>query len=126
VTAFVIATSRGAEVARGMLGIDRREVVISDRYKGYDWVKRRQFCWAHLDRDLQAMVDRGGEAAEVGRRLPAHSERVFAWWHRVRDGTMARATFRSRVTILRFLFRADLRRGAGLPHYICCNSLNCL
>jgi transposase len=113
VTAFVIATSRGADVARGMLGIDRREVVISDRYKGYDWVKRRQFCWAHLDRDLQAMVDRGGEAAEVGRRLPAHSERVFAWWHRVRDGTMARATFRSRVTILRFLFRADLRRGVA-------------
>jgi len=65
----------------------------------------------HLDRDFQAMVDRGGESAEVGRRLLAHSERVFDWWHRVRDGTMARATLRSNVAMLRFSFRDDLRLG---------------
>src|SRR5512135_758870 len=111
VTVFVIATSRGAEVARGMLGTDRRKVVISDRLKSYTWIKRRQFCWAHLNRDFQAMIDRGGESAEVGRRLLAHAERLFDWWHRVRDGTMARATLRTNVAILRFSFRADLRRG---------------
>src|SRR5512147_1910663 len=49
VTAFAIATSRGAEVAKNLLGTDRRKVVISDRFKGYIWIKRRQFCWAHLD-----------------------------------------------------------------------------
>jgi transposase len=111
VTVFAIATSRGAEVARDLLGTDRRKVVISDRLKSYDWIKRRQFCWAHLDRDFQAMVDRGGESAEVGRRLLAHSERIFDWWHRVRDGTMARATLQSNVAMLRFAFRDDLRRG---------------
>jgi transposase len=110
-TVFAIATSRGADVARDLLGTDRRKVVISDRFKSYDWIKRRQFCWAHLDRDFQAMVDRGGESAEVGRRLLAHSERIFDWWHRVRDGTMARATFQSHVAMLRFSFRDDLRRG---------------
>jgi transposase len=111
VTVFAIATSRGAEVARDLLGTDRRKVVISDRFKSYTWIKRRQFCWAHLDRDFQAMVDRGGESAEVGRRLLAHSERIFDWWHRVRDGTMARATLQSNVAMLRFAFRDDLRRG---------------
>jgi transposase len=111
VTVFAIATSRGAEVARDLLGTDRRKVVISDRFKSYTWIKRRQFCWAHLDRDFQAMVDRGGESAEVGRRLLAHSERLFDWWHRVRDGTMARATLQSHVAMLRFAFRDDLRRG---------------
>ena len=94
-----------------LLGTDRRKVVISDRLKSYDWIKRRQFCWAHLNRDFQAMVDRGGESAEVGRQLLAHSERIFDWWHRVRDGTMARATLQSNVAMLRFSFREDLRRG---------------
>src|SRR5512143_36159 len=113
VTVFAIATSRGAEVARDLLGSDRRKVVISDRFRSYGWIKRRQFCWAHRDRDFQAMVDRGGESAEVGRGLPGHSERLFDWWHRVRDGTMARATLRSRVDIMRFTFRDDLRCGVA-------------
>jgi transposase len=112
-TVFTIARSRGADVARGLLGVDRRKVVTSDRFKSYRWIKRRQFCWAHVNRDLQAMIDRGGEAAEVGRRLLGHSERLFAWWRRVRDGTMARATMRCYVDTLRYSFRADLRRGVG-------------
>jgi transposase len=111
VTVFVIAPSRGADVAKDMLGTDAKKVVISDRLKSYGWIKRRQFCWAHLNRDFQAMVDRGGESAEVGRLLLGHSERLFGWWHRVRDGTMARATLRTNVAIMRFSFRDDLRRG---------------
>ena len=110
-TVFTIARSRGADVAKAMLGTDARKVVISDRFKGYAWIKRRQFCWAHLDRDFQAMIDRGGEPAEVGRRLLGHSERLFDWWHRVRDGTMARSTLRSYVDVMRYAFRSDLRRG---------------
>lgn len=111
VTVFVIAPSRGADVAKGILGTDATKVVISDRLPSYGWIKRRQYCWAHLNRDFQAMVDRGGESAEVGRLLLGHSERLFDWWHRVRDGTMARATLRSKVAMMRFSFREDLRRG---------------
>jgi transposase len=113
VTVFVIAPSRGADVARDILGTDAARVVISDRLKSYARIKRRQFCWAHLDRDFQAMIDRGGEPAEVGRLLLGHSERLFGWWHRVRDGAMARATLRSRVAMMRFSFREDLRRGVA-------------
>src|SRR3954449_1081856 len=112
-TVFTIAPSRGADVAREILGTDARKVVISDRLKSYGWIKRRQFCWAHLNRDFQAMVDRGGESAGVGRLLLGHSRRLFDWWHRVRDGTMARATLRSYVAFMRFSFRADLRRGVA-------------
>jgi len=110
-TVFTIAKSRGAEVARGLLGTDRRKVVISDRFKSYAWVKRRQFCWAHLRRDFQAMIDRGGEAGEVGRRLLDHSDVLFRWWHRVRDGTLARSSFRLYVSWLRDCLRDDLRGG---------------
>jgi len=111
VTVFAIAPSRGAEVAKDLLGTDRRTVVISDRLKSYDWIKRRQFYWAHLNRDFQARVDRGGESAEVGRQLLASSREVFDWWHRVRDGTMARATLRTNASILRIVFRSALSEG---------------
>src|SRR3954451_13577736 len=50
VTVFTIATSRGAEVAKGMLGTAANQVVICDRFKSYTWIKRRQFCWAHTIR----------------------------------------------------------------------------
>src|SRR3954468_3438042 len=112
-TVFTIARPRGADIARGLLGTDARKVVISDRFKGYGWIKRRQFCWAHLRRDFQAMIDRGGEAGEVGRRLLDHSDVLFRWWHRVRDGTLARSSFRLYVSWLRDCFRDDLHRGAA-------------
>src|SRR5690606_8960946 len=83
VTVFAIAASRGADVARDMLGGAARKVVISDRFRSYTWIKRRQYCWAHLNRDFRAMIDRGGEPAEVGRRLLGHAERLFDRWHRV-------------------------------------------
>jgi transposase len=111
VRVFTIAPTRGADVAKQVLGTDAKKVVISDRLSSYGWIKRRQFCWAHLNRDFQAMVDRGGESAEVGRLLLDHSVKLFDWWYRVRDGTMARATLRSKVAMMRLTFREDLRRG---------------
>ena len=113
VTVFLIARSRGAEVAKGMLGTDARKVVISDRLKSYNWIKRHQFCWAHLRRDFQAMIDRGGEAGEVGQRLMEHSDALFEWWHRVRDGTLARSSFRLYASWVRRCLRDDLPRGAA-------------
>src|SRR3954451_22692687 len=112
-TVFTIARSRGADIARGLLGTDARKVVISDRFKSYGWIRRRQFCWAHLRRDFRAMIDRGGEAGEVGRRLLDHSDALFRWWHRVRDGTLARSSFRLYVSWLRDCLRDDLHRGAA-------------
>ena len=57
------------------------------------------------------MIDRGGGAGEVGRRLLDHSDVLFRWWHRVRDGTLARSSFRLYVSWLRDSLRDDLRRG---------------
>jgi transposase len=112
-TVFTIATSRGAEVAKAMLGTAAGKVVISDRFKCYNWIKRRQFCWAHLRRDFQAMIDRGGEAAEIGQRLLGHSDALFGWWHRVRDGTLARSSFQTYVAAMRPFLKEDLERGAA-------------
>ena len=39
VTVFVIAPSRGADVAEQFLGTDAQKVVICDRFKGDTWIK---------------------------------------------------------------------------------------
>lgn len=111
-TVFTIARSRGAEVAQSLLGAGFRFVATCDRFRGYLWIDRCQLCWAHLRRDFQAMIDRGGRGKKVGEALLEHSDRMFAWWHRVRAETLTRATLQNYVTGLRRDVRAELERGA--------------
>ena len=66
VTHFRIAPSRKAEVARLILGDDPAKVAICDRFGAYNWVERRSWCWPHLRRDFQAMIDRGDEGGGDG------------------------------------------------------------
>ena len=112
VTAFTSAATRCGGVARQIRGAVARRVVVSDRFPSSGWIEVRQSCWAHRRRDFQAMIDRGGEAAEIGRRLLEHSNELFHWWHRGRDGTMARSTSKGYTDPLRWAVRQDLRRGA--------------
>ena len=82
--------NRSGEVAKALLGSEDGQVVGSDRFSAYDWIaaRWRQICWAHLRRDFQAMIDRGGDGEAIGERLLSLSNRLFRHWHRVRDGTL--------------------------------------
>ncbi len=40
------------------------------------------------------MVERGGESEQIGRALLKQVEHMLGLWHRVRDGTLSRATFK--------------------------------
>jgi transposase len=115
VSVFQIAPSRGAPVLQGLLGEGYAGVVTSDRAKAYDTrpLRARQLCWAHLRREFQAMIDRGGSAKATGEILLEHSTVLFAWWHRVREGEWTRATFQWYVGLLRQSFREELERGRG-------------
>jgi transposase len=113
-TVFHIVRSRAGAVARELLGEEPKPIVISDRFPGYEWIeqKSRQICWAHLRRDFQAMIDRDGDGAEVGRRLLWQSNKLFEAWHKVRDGTIRRSTFLQTVAWLRPMVRSSLERGS--------------
>jgi hypothetical protein len=39
------------------------------------------------------MIDRQNNGTPTGKRLLDLSDRMFAWWHRVRDGTLNRSSF---------------------------------
>ena len=113
---FTIARTRSGKVARALLGTKTGQVVISDRFPGYEWiVDGRQLCWSHLRRDFQAMIDRENGGSPCGERLLERSDRLFRHWHRVRDGTLDRAGFASRAARLRKQIKQALTEGAAGP-----------
>ena len=115
VTVFVVARSRAAAVAQELVGRGFRGILHSDRWSAYNWLpdRLRQLCWAHLKRDFQAISERGGESARLGKRLVESTDQMFRWWHRVRDGTMAHWVFRIKMTEVRREVGALLRRGVA-------------
>lgn len=117
VTIFHIALSRGGKVVQELLGEDYRHVLTSDRWSAYHGqpLRSRQLCWAHLQRDFQAMVDRGNAAAVIGEELLCCAQDLFTWWYRVRDGTLSRATFRNYMSTVRAMTREALEAGRACP-----------
>lgn len=101
VTVFMIHLKRGQEAAKKLLG-KFAGVLVSDRWSAYNiYTGLRQFCWAHLIRDFTAFSELGGKAGRIGSQLVVKAEKMFHWWHRVRDGTMNRKTFQRYMIQLR-------------------------
>jgi transposase len=113
VTVFHIAATRSGKVAGELLGSAYRQVVTSDRWKAYNGFRRRQYCWSHLRRDYQAMIDRQNGGTPIGKRLLDLSDQMFAWWHRVRDGTLNRSSFQVYISGLRAKVREALIQGTA-------------
>ena len=118
VTVFLIRPTRGGKTAREMLGQAFAGFVVSDRWSAYNWLLTlwRQLCWAHLLRDFQAFVDRGGESQRLGQAILAQADLMFEWWHEVRDGTMSRATFQKKMRAVEHQIGQLLRQGTTCDH----------
>lgn len=95
VTVFLIRARRNGNVARELLGM-ARGMLVTDRWGAYGWWPdlSRQLCWAHLKRDFVKIQERGDQDRLVADALLAERDQMFIWWHRVRDGTLRRSTFR--------------------------------
>src|ERR671926_191711 len=63
------------------------------------------------------MIDRQNGGTPIGEKLLDLSGRMFAWWHRVRDGTLSRSSFRVYISGLRADVRKALAQGmaCGCP-----------
>jgi transposase len=115
VACFVIAPSRGAAGLAALLGQKIKGIISSDRWSAYGQLKPglRQLCWAHLKRDFQKLVDRGGDAADIGCTGLDVVEVVFEWWHAFRGGGLAREQLRRRLAPMRQLLREWLELGCA-------------
>jgi transposase len=110
-TLFRIAFGRTRQIAERLLGKDYAGVATCDRLKSYWWIKRVQWCWAHLRRDFQAMLDRDNEGKRIGQALLEQSNTLFHLWHQVKGGELSRARFRVAMKPVQKAVRRALRRG---------------
>jgi transposase len=119
VTVVVVRLSRRGQVAQELLGECFWGWLVTDRWSAYSWYPtwRRQLCWAHLLRDIEAMIARGGRSREIGEGLRAQAHQMFHWWHRVRDGTLAHASFGTYMRPIRQEVERRLEAGqtCGVP-----------
>jgi transposase len=88
VAAFLIHSRRNLAALTLLLGESIHGLLVSDRWGTYNHLPndRRQICWAHLKRDFQKCLDRGGAGAAVGRDGLKIVRRVFKAWHTFRGG----------------------------------------
>src|SRR5262249_35774768 len=113
---FVIHIRRGAAGLKALLGETILGLICSDRWSAYHLIplERRQLCWAQLRRDFQAMIDRGGAAAQIGEELLFNAEMLFDLWYKVCDGTRSRRWLEGQIEgWLRAEVRSMLEQGAG-------------
>jgi transposase len=93
VAVFVIHPWRNLSALQALLGRELTGILCSDRWVVYnDWPDPfdRQLCWAHLKRNWQALVERGGTAKRIGERFLAIHRPVFELWHLFRGGGCTR------------------------------------
>jgi len=116
VACFIIAPTRGAAGLAALLGQRIKGIISSDRWSVYGQLKlgMRQLCWAHLKRDFQKLVDRGGAAKEYGELGLAAVGILFHEWHLFRGGA-SRAALQRELEPLRAAVRSWLEAGARCP-----------
>jgi transposase len=101
---YTIATSRGSDVLRRLLGVTFDGVLSSDRlptYTKYTAV-RRQFCWAHFTRNLLSAQELATTAAakRFCREALMLQRRLFRLWHRFRGDLAVRGAPLTRAALI--------------------------
>jgi transposase len=112
-TVFAVRATREATALTELLTEAFCGIVTCDRAKMYWQVKRLQWCWAHLKRDFQALIDHGNaQAKRLGYDLRRMTCKLFEHWADYRDGTITRAAFLRRMAPVRREVERLLLRGA--------------
>ena len=98
VVLFLIHPRRNLDALKLLLG-KLAGILVSDRWKVYEnWNgELRQLCWAHLKRNWDKQMERGGQAKKLGERWQATQKEVFELWHLFRGGGCTRKALQSRL-----------------------------
>ena len=97
-TVFAVRPTREATALDVFLAETFQGIVTCDRAKMYWQVGRLQWCWAHLRRDFQAMIDSGRPAGQVaGRTSAAATCELFEHWADYRAEEISRAALVRRM-----------------------------
>lgn len=112
---FVIHLRRSFEGLMALLGETITGIVCSDRWSAYSKLplEQRQVCWAHLKRDFQKLIDRGGPADAIGRVGREVVECLFADWGAFRRGELDRKGLQARLDPIARELQGALEEGRG-------------
>ncbi len=111
-TVFAVRPTREATALNDFLTERFQGIVTCDRAKMYWQVGRLQWCWAHLRRDFQAMIDTGDKRAKwLGVRLRAATCELFEHWADYHAGGISRAALVRRMGPVRRKVERLLLRG---------------
>lgn len=90
-------------------------IVHSDRWSAYSYFDtvRRQLCWAHLLRDLQAIIDAGAKGVQAARDALRGAHGLFRTWHLFKRDEMARDALVAATRPFVDAFRSFCTRGAA-------------
>ena len=117
VVCFVLHATRGIKGFHALLGNKLNGLFVSDRWSVYHClpVTRRQICWAHLKRDFQKLVDRGGPSQLIGERGLEVVLVLFEAWHAFRRGELSRRALQTHLDPIRLCLRLRLEEGTRCP-----------
>jgi transposase len=117
VVCFVIHATRSLQGLHALLGDKLKGLFVSDRWSVYQClpVCRRQICWAHLKRDFQKLVDRGGPSQRIGEHGLDVVLVLFEAWHAFRRGELSRRALQTQLNPIRLCLRLRLEEGTRCP-----------
>jgi transposase len=109
---FAIFVSRAGTALPKLLGDSFSGIINCDRAKMYWQAQRLQWCWAHLKRDFQSLVDHHDhQVKRLGFDLKRQVEIMFILWHRYKSGSISWKTFQSDMQPIRTKVNGLLLRG---------------
>lgn len=111
-TVFGIFGNRSRESLVSLVGDYSGIILNCDRAKMYFDGKRLQWCWAHLKRDFQKLIDSpDGQVKRMGHDLMRQQKRLFEHWRKYKAGRIKWSTFQSYIGPIRGEVRGLLLRG---------------
>jgi transposase len=112
IAVFAIFSSRKATALPKLLGDVFTGVINCDRAKMYWQAKRLQWCWAHLKRDFQALIDhQDPQVRRLGHDLMRQVRLMFDTWWRYKTEEIPWKDFQREMIPIRASINSLLLRG---------------
>lgn len=109
---FGIFGSRSRESLESLVGNYRGIILNCDRAKMYLDGKRLQWCWAHLKRDFQKLIDSSdGKVKRMGHDLMRQHRQLFEHWRQYKAGELKWKAFQAAAGPIEQEVRQLLLRG---------------
>jgi transposase len=129
-TFYAVMTGRGAEALAALLGAVFAGTLCSDRLPAYTRFHqgKAQFCWAHLKRNLQAILDQSKhwQQERFARDALALCASLFRLWWKFRGGIIDRDQLIRRSQRIRRGFRALAEKWWDCEHREVANMANAI